>query len=112
MSSSLTFLFLFVIVLVVGALLLLLDPRRNARIFMRKHSDERSGWDKVDKYDPEARQRILDLMIQKELSGDKDWPRMYKSVLDREGITELEVKRAIAREMKETDDDNPSATSS
>jgi len=73
----------------------LLDPRANARLAMRRRSDERAGWDGPKEYDPEHRRAIVDNMVKKELSGEKDWYQTYKSVLDREGITELEIKRQI-----------------
>jgi hypothetical protein len=99
-------LFIIILLFILWALSMLLDPRRHARLFMRKHSDEQSSWDNVDKHDPESRQKILDLMIEKEMSGDRDWYRMYKSVLEREGITELEVRRIIELKTRPHSKDN------
>ncbi|MBI5174621.1 MAG: hypothetical protein HY986_17180 [Candidatus Melainabacteria bacterium] len=89
--------FLLILVLVAAKLGSLLDPRRNAKLFMKYHTDSVSGWDWKTPYDPERRKEILALMIKKEESGESNWYQTYKSALDPFGITELEVKRAIER---------------
>ena len=93
-----TMLILIAAIGIVGYLLeSLLDHRGTARVHMKRLSDERAGWDVPHNYAPAHRQSIVDNMVKKELSGEKDWYRVYKSVLDREGITELEIKKEIER---------------
>lgn len=86
---------LVIFMVVILLVLMLLDPRRNRLLHLRKRSDERSGWDAVGQYDSEHRKEILEKMVTKELQGEAGWFTTYKSVLDQHGITELEVKRLV-----------------
>lgn len=87
--------FVIILLVIVCLLLALLDPRRNALVFMKRHSDHEAGWDKTSAYDPRKRRELLELMIKREQEGESNWYQVYKCVLEKEGITELEVKRAI-----------------